>query len=140
MTRECGLLAVAALFAWRAPALVYWHLIVPRLLTVERVPVTWWALMVLPLGLVTTWAGYRSRSLLQVLAGAAAIVLPHAVIESVFGLVTGQPVAYELHVHDTHYVLGPYWLVVFELLLAFAVAIGLVALLAGLARRSFGVS
>ena len=79
--------------------------------------------MVLPVGLVVVWAGYRSRSLSQVLGSAAAIVLPWVLVEAVYGLVTARPVA-----HDLWVTVPAYWFLVALKLLLCGVAVGLIAI------------
>jgi heme/copper-type cytochrome/quinol oxidase subunit 1 len=94
--------------------------------------------MLLPVGLVTAWAGYRARSPTHVLAAAAAIVLPRVLIDLSLGLVTGRPIAHDIHLHDTYYVVGPYGVGILVEVLAFVIAIGLLAVLFRWIRRSFG--
>lgn len=75
--------------------------------------------MLLPVGLVVVWAGYRSRSLSQVAVSAIAIVLPWVLVEAVYDFVTGRPVGHEIWVTDP-----PYWLAVALQLLVCGVAVG----------------
>ena len=124
------MLSTVALIASATSALVYWQLIVPQLPGMHSVPLWWWALMLLPVGLVVVWAGHRSRSFSEVLASAPAIVLPWVLVEVVYSLITGRPVAHDVWATDPSY-----WFGVVLYLVICGVGVGLTAVMFGWVRH-----
>jgi hypothetical protein len=101
--RNIAVAATGGIVGFAVEALVYSLLVVPRLPTIQSVPLWWWFGVVAAPTAVFLVVGYVSRSARELILLTVTAFLPWQIGRIVWSLSTGHPLMHDIWATDVHF-------------------------------------